>query len=495
MGVLKYLHLVTVEPACLLFTWAIFMQGPATQQLLIQKVCNSLYNQTICQNLNTFPVAEDHVQTVSSHWVFYFTASMAIPGMVSALFISSWSDIIGRKLPMLIPSFGATLGLTVLVVSSLYMHLPYQLILVAGFLLGCAGGFGTFNVMSVSYISDITDEEQRTKRIGILHAMIFVGGTIGLLTGGILKVKIGFTAVYVTCLSLHFLLILYVAIRVKESLRRKNDDLENSAVSNETKRRLCAGLCRLSNAKRAVVVTFRKREDNKRKHLLILIVINFLVMLCIAGQMDLIVLYTQHRPLHWPASILGAYLAFGNVLQSLALLVVFPIYVRCTTPKTRLHDVTVAQIGFLFASIGFTLISLASTTWMMFCASLTSLVAPMPIVILPSLRSKLVDHNELGAMFAITASLEPLFGMCGSMLFNNLYPVTLSFSPGFSFVVMAIVIFIPVLLLQIVGMDMRRGTAYKYTQIAASELEDLTTGDHSEEIDMTGNHVTQNGID
>ncbi|XP_078001050.1 proton-coupled folate transporter-like [Glandiceps talaboti] len=488
MGIYDYIRVVTVEPACMLFTWAIFMQGPATQQLLIQKICESKYNQTVCNNLDKFSEEENAVQSVASHWVFYITACLAIPCIGSSLFICSWSDTIGRKIPMLIPSCGSVLGSMVMIILSMYMHLPYQLILINSFLIGVGGGFGTFNVLAVTYISDITDIHSRTKRIGLLHAMIFVGGTIGLVTGGLLKDHLGFTSVYVLCLSLHVVLLMFVSMWIKESLRVKEHDgepLYGDSASLKSKR-LCTGLCSLSNAKRAAIVTFKKRDGNKRKHLLILISVNFLVLMCIAGQFDLIVLYTQHSPLNWPASTLGIYGAFNNVLQATALLVFLPLYMRCTSESKRLHDITLGQIGFCFSVLGYLLICLSSTTPMMFMASLTALVSPLPMAVLPSLRSKLVDHNELGAMFAFTVALEPLFAMLGSLLFNNLYPKTLSFNPGFSFVVMSVIIFIPVLLLQIIGVDVRKGTKYKQLKQIADDL-DQASLDLSDDSDTEVN--------
>nr|XP_006822148.1 PREDICTED: proton-coupled folate transporter-like [Saccoglossus kowalevskii] len=384
-------NIITVEPVCLLFAWSMFMQGPITQSLIMKKVCADLYNETVCTHLGQYPDAENQVHSVSSHWIF-FTVLGILPSVVTSMFICSWSDTVGRRLPMLIPSFGATLGSIILILSSVFMHLPYQLIVVNNILVGLGGGFGTLNALTMSYITDITDTTNRTKRIGIVHAMIFLGGTLGLVTGGIVLDKFGYAAVYILYLSLHLSLQLYVIMWIKESLQSKPHD----GASGEPQKVRCGGLCNLENPRRVFSVTFKKRSGNKRKHLLILICINMLVILCVSGQMDLIVLFTKHSPLSWSGSLIGSYLATNNILTSLSLLVVFPIYMKCTSEKTRLHDITLAQIGFGFQVIGFVIVSIAVVTWMMFAASLANLVSALPMVVLPSLRSQLVSPHEMG---------------------------------------------------------------------------------------------------
>lgn len=60
-----------------------------------------------------------------------------------------------------------------------------------------------------------------------------------------------------------------------------------------------------------------------------------------------------------------------------------------------------------------------------------------------SLLSKQVAVDEQGKIFAAVGFLEGICDLSASTVFNNLYPATLSFYPGFSYLLMSVVIVVP----------------------------------------------------
>lgn len=94
-----------------------------------------------------------------------------IPALVSTILLGSWGDKVGRKIPILISSFGITIfvGCYLLVV---IFSLPLHFLFVGHVLSGILGNYGNILGCAFSYLSDITTPKQRTLRIAILEAGI-----------------------------------------------------------------------------------------------------------------------------------------------------------------------------------------------------------------------------------------------------------------------------------------------------------------------------------
>ena len=59
-----------------------------------------------------------------------------VPGVLFALFMGSWSDVHGRKLPLLLPMAGTVLTCAVYIVFSVVQSMPAQYLLVASVPIG-----------------------------------------------------------------------------------------------------------------------------------------------------------------------------------------------------------------------------------------------------------------------------------------------------------------------------------------------------------------------
>ena len=72
------------------------------------QVCVQEYSSNVCDNLYNVSNKEalDNVQTGSSHWILGSTLMLAVPSILTAQFLGSWSDTYGRKLPLLLPPIG-----------------------------------------------------------------------------------------------------------------------------------------------------------------------------------------------------------------------------------------------------------------------------------------------------------------------------------------------------------------------------------------------------
>ena len=89
----------------------------------------------------------------------------SIPSLVTALFIGSWTDMVGRRPALALPCIGSAIdSLTVLLV--MYFEWPIFVLFVGSAMTGMCGFYTVMILAVVSYIADSTDESKIGFRIG-----------------------------------------------------------------------------------------------------------------------------------------------------------------------------------------------------------------------------------------------------------------------------------------------------------------------------------------
>lgn len=206
---------VTVEPVLFFYMLCIFMSFPLLQQLAFKKICRSKYDDAICKNLTK--TQEDFVHKETSKWILYQSVSLTLPSIFASLIFGSWSDKVGRKVILTLPSVGSVLLYINYILNVVYFSLDVNFLLIGVCISALFGGFATTLLGVFSYISDVTDKSQRTLRVAILESMIFLGGTVGNLIGGVLVDHGGFSTAFGLCLALNIVIILYITFLLPES--------------------------------------------------------------------------------------------------------------------------------------------------------------------------------------------------------------------------------------------------------------------------------------
>ena len=78
------------------------------------------------------------------------------------------------------------------------------------------GGEIVFGLGIYSLMADITTEENRTRRMAVLDAFVFVGIAVGFVLGGMIRHTLGWTPLYLISMALIVTDIIYVIFFVKE---------------------------------------------------------------------------------------------------------------------------------------------------------------------------------------------------------------------------------------------------------------------------------------
>lgn len=98
----------------------------------------------------------------------------------------------------------------------------------------------------------------------------------------------------------------------------------------------------------------------------------------------------------------------------------------------------------------------ARTTLVMLLARLPFLFTIVPLSVLRSMMSKVVLSTEQGTLFACIAFLETLSGVTAVSTFNGIYSATVAWFPGFTFLLSAGLLLIPVISLCVIKCTSRR---------------------------------------
>eukprot|EP00057_Strongylocentrotus_purpuratus_P015524 XP_011669998.1 PREDICTED: proton-coupled folate transporter [Strongylocentrotus purpuratus] len=486
--VMRQLKAVTVEPVLFLFMFGFFLQGPILQLLIIQKVCRLTYDGSVCSNKTAFAKIEDEVESDSSRWILFFNLASMVPGAIMATILGPLSDKVGRKIIMTLPSIGAAVGAINFILNSFYIDWPVETLLLSGVAMGITGNLGTFFVSVVSYITDITDPSSRMKRLGLLEAMVYIGGTLGLVIGGTMTERFGFVTVFFMYLSIHLTILFYIAIQLKESLPKHERDLKQNGSAGlvgkpPNKAVQCCSYI-VESFKRAMSVIFLKRKGSRRKHLILNMMISITGVIAQSGDMDLTILYTKHSPLSWAPSTVGVYLALRTFMKGLALILIFPIIARVTNHSTPDKDMIWAELGIFSTIAGYTTMALAKSTGLMMSVSVIGCLFGLTRAVQGSIATRLVESTEFGAMFACSSLIEATMLMTGSIFFNNLYRATIDFWPGFSFLVMALLSLISFVFAVYLQYDMKKDWSEEYQEKGDGVVKLLNNEETDEEDEV-----------
>ncbi|KAL3856401.1 hypothetical protein ACJMK2_011166 [Sinanodonta woodiana] len=431
-----------------------------------QIVCFNMYPDKIemCKNLLNHPDIEDDVQKVSTTYIIYYKVLSNAPALILGFFCGAWSDKYGRKLPMVMPSIGATFAVLLYMGANASPPSSIILFLFGSLVHGCFGKTSLISMAVHSYIVDITETERRTRKLGLLASMQFLGMFIGSLLAGVLLDNTDILTTYCIVSLFHSIVVILSLAFVKETV----------TASEGTVLFPCRSIFQASNFKDSLMVLVKKREDSLRKCIIALLVVLLLHQTCRTGLIDVTLLYTELPPLSWPSSWFGYLSAADNAAMGIVLLILLPIL----SNVLKLSDSIISIIGLACASIRFVILAWSKESWMVWVAIIVGSLGGLINSPIRSLLSKFVHEDEIGKIFAVLGSWETVAKFL-ALVFTALYGSTIDIFPGFSFVLASGLYTIMVIIILLVHV-----TARKYEEGRGSEEDGpILPGGKSENAD------------
>lgn len=479
-------HLVA-ESIFFMFKIGEALLEPSLRLFIYQSVCIQEYpNDTSCDHLHQYPDRENHVQHVAAAYFMYYKLILNLPAIFVGLFCGAWSDRIGRKMPVLLSSFGTIIAVLFFMMAMVTDSRGVPLLPLVFVGAAVRGAFGKSAIMTMalhSYVSDISSEEMRTQKLGKLLSMNYFGYFVGSLLAGAVLESSGFDVVFCLVVIFNCLCVIVAVLFMHESVPPSKsessaaltdaidppdavapDQEEGSDSVGQSGRRRFRVPFRWKHVRESVDVLIRARPQ--RNHIIFLFCTIFIQQMCKSGEVDITLLFTEKSPLRWRKSLYGYLLATDYAMLGLASALLLPGLILVM----HLGDATLVVTGVLFKIIRLVVLAFSTETWMVFLSVVVGCPSALIISCAKSLISKAVDEDEMGKTFSLLSSGETLSNFIGSLLFTSIYSATVAVFPGLAFVADAALFFLLFLALLVLAWDMRR------MSLRSHLVQDITDG-------------------
>ncbi|XP_050538827.1 proton-coupled folate transporter-like [Daktulosphaira vitifoliae] len=407
----KWTQNITVEPMVFLYFITLAISGMVGTNLIYRKSCdetatdqpnlelpcpNKTYALTSVANINTWKL----------------TIQEAVP-IVFLLFAGPWSDSHGRRRRplMFIPIIGQLVIDIFNLISVYYWRWPPSVAAIfACFLTGITGSRNCFVVGVISYISDITEVENRTQRIGILISLYLIASPIGDFVAGFLNVSIGFYGIFLVCIILNISALIFGLILVKNT----SIDYEKVSFWKSINPKIIIN---------TMEVLIKKRP--KKNMLVYMVIVSPLILGPLQGEFSILYLLVIHK-FGWQEEDYSIYAAYRMVIMLIGTSTAIWMF----SIKLKLHDSIIGVISSsltLVATIGYILII---SPWQFYAIPLIDIFHGAGYSVSISIASKLVENTELAQLSSVRGIMETLLPVIIFPLYNQVYQLTFEAIPG-----------------------------------------------------------------
>ncbi|XP_067419028.1 lysosomal proton-coupled steroid conjugate and bile acid symporter SLC46A3 [Emydura macquarii macquarii] len=425
-----------VEPVIVIYSFAYFLTIPLIQQYVYWRLWEETSNSSLIENNNTSYcelnksnptyIIQKEVQEKTSLFLMQLDLTGAIPSILVALVLVADGDRHGRKKSLVLPSLGAFITNGFFSVLS-YFSLSLSILFAVAVFGSLFGSMATFLGGGFAFVADLCNEEkQKTIRIAVVDLIFgLVAGLAGLTSGYFIK-GLGFPWTFVVASLLHFINIFYIIFWLEDTVRVPECQQHASVSCREGLKQTFSGVYMLF-----------KTSTCKKRTLIILLLFTFMMyFFTMMGGSSLFTLYELDEPLCWNEVYIGYGAAAATSVSLTSFIGVF-LLSHC------LKDIYIVFIGIFSYIGGMIMAAFAKTTLLMFLMRVPSLLCFMPTPVLRSMLSKVVLASEHGAVFACIACLEVMTSAISLAVFNSLYAATVTWFPGFSFLLSAGICIIP----------------------------------------------------
>ncbi|XP_064082077.1 proton-coupled folate transporter-like [Macrobrachium nipponense] len=417
----RFLSSVRLEPTIVLFGIAYGIETVFGTNLIIDKVCKASYSPDKCENLDSgrYPREQDSVQRLSSAYGVYIRLIEFIPGIVAMLFLGSWSDRRERKGPILLPLAGNLLKGLLLTSNAYWWSLPPEYILVAYIPVGLTGSMLGLISGAYAYISAASGGKSRTSRVAVIGVIVHFASPVGQALAEALFDRGGYVAVFGAHSAASALALVYSGLRLEKwpGGRKRGDSSASvwQAVSPKA-------------VKDMFLVALRRRKNGVRGYILgYVVAVSLYVVGVDAKQFDF--LYCRKR-FGWDHSTFTMFSIIDMPLRATGSLLVVPLL----SYFFRVDDGTLAFIGGTSTLFLYIVRGTAPLAWVMYLSSVIGLGNEMVSVSSRAAISKLVEPEELGAIFAILSIGEAVIPIIAPSIFTAIYNSTIDFFPGLVYI-------------------------------------------------------------
>ncbi|NWU96755.1 TSCOT protein, partial [Upupa epops] len=412
-------------------------------------VVKNYYNQT--NTTVTSHALEDAQQKAISNFYIIYNVILGLSPLVSAYGLSKLGDRMHQKIPICIPLLGY-LGSKTLLLLLILLDWPIEVLYAAAAFNGLTGGFTTLwaGIMALGSLG--SSEYRRSLRLIIIELVYGLAGFLGSMASGYLFV--GFSNHYqggtvlvscsISCYAFCLLYSIFVLTVPKPASSAKSAEKAGSKLAVHT------GEALSESSQLPESCSFTPISPSKLI-ISMLFLAAILYDLAVVGAMNVLPLFLLREPLNWNAVEIGYSNAAGYAIFITSFLGVFVF-------SKYLKDITMIMIGVASFSTGILIMAFVRWTFLFYIARAVMLFALIPLPIIRSMLSKLVEGSSYGKTFVLLQLSLVTTGVVTSTVYNKIYQNTMNWYRSFCFVLFFLVSCLSLLPLSIVAIKQHSTT-------------------------------------
>ncbi|KAL0281618.1 UNVERIFIED_CONTAM: hypothetical protein PYX00_002552 [Menopon gallinae] len=435
---------ITIEPAVFALFLAANLSEFIITNLIMERICEVelKLNKTECSYLGSNTDEGRRIEALVQPYASVLLTgknllSSIVPAIMS-LFLGPWSDYNGRKLILLAPMLGLAASFLIYAGFSYFPNIAPAYFLLATLPFSFSGGYINFVSVTYSYISDVSCEENRAVRLGLVEASLYVGILVGVISNYQVY-NIDRQYGYIITLSISALIsllaFLYTLCLVPESIH------QGESSRNESR------LFQLKFVKEMFVTSFKPRANNGRALICLSIIVLTTAIVAMEGEGNLIYLFARLQ-FGWDLKKFTIWSSVHIATSFIGLLLGCVVL----TKVFKISDIVLVLVSFLMKFVECTIYGTvpSSAPNVMFWAQLAGLLGAVAGPGLRSVVSKAVPKEEVGKVFFLATSCESLFPLAFTPLYTTLYNLTMKSLPGAFFLLSASFFFLDLIICSII---------------------------------------------
>ncbi|EFN80076.1 uncharacterized protein LOC105187223 isoform X2 [Harpegnathos saltator] len=265
------------------------------------------------------------------------------------------------------------------------------------------GGLCILILATLCYITDITNDSERSWHLAWLDALISLGLLIGLFSGPVIFETYGYTGVFSIATILCVVATLYIILCVAETVQSHN----------------IRAICKIFDfvlVKDLIRTCIKKRDGFNRSLVWSCIACLILLLITLQGEVTIGYLFASAR-LGWNIEKYSTYIGASVILGIFGTVSSIKLIRR----YAGLPDPIIAIISVMSSLGGVLTYAFTWQSWHMYLSMSVSMFGNLSRPMIRAVLSKTVPVQDTGKVFSLTQSLETLLPFAAASLYTFLY--------------------------------------------------------------------------
>ena len=369
-----------------------------------------------------------------------------VPVVLFSIIAGALSDEFGRKPLMLWPVIGDLVGTLLNIINYAFIDtLPLEFFYICN-VDAFFGGYAIYFLGVYSYVTTITNPEERAHRLARLDGIDNLATVVGSLLSPVVFKQLGYFGSYSLSWMFSASALAYMLLFAKEPLVRKTELNSNTETSPEKlpkEEQSFVSILKTQSVdtfisatvflKKAILITIKGIRDmitKERKYILkVVILVQFV---CFATYWltfqywNLLYLYMLLVFDGFNETDFAHYNVAISFLNTFFLMIVIPIF----SGKLQIHDAMMLFIICVCEILSSFITPFVATLWQFYLSQGLGAIGYCKYALVRSLMAQCIEFNEVGKVFSLLTCISSLVPVGGNPLLRQVYNATLDKFPG-----------------------------------------------------------------